>query len=31
LRDGRPAGHLVGAISAKGRTFGNTAGIEAAP
>lgn len=31
LRDGRPAGHLVGAISGEGRTFGNTSGIEAAP
>lgn len=27
LRDGRPAGHLVGAVSAGGRTFGNTAGL----
>jgi hypothetical protein len=31
LKDGRPAGHLVGAISGEGRTFGNTAGIESAP
>jgi hypothetical protein len=27
LRDGRPAGHLVGAVSAGGKTFGNVAGI----
>jgi hypothetical protein len=31
LRDGRPAGHLVGAISGEGRTFGNTSGIETTP
>jgi hypothetical protein len=29
LRDGRPAGHLVGAVSGEGRKFGNTAGLEA--
>lgn len=28
LHDGRPAGHLVGAVSENGRTFGNTSGIE---
>jgi hypothetical protein len=28
LRDGRPAGHLVGAVSANGKQFGNTSGIE---
>jgi hypothetical protein len=28
LKDGRPAGLLVGAVSANGRTFGNTAGLE---
>ncbi len=28
LRDGRPAGHLVGAVSENGKTFGNTTGIE---
>lgn len=28
LKDGRPAGALVGAVSETGRTFGNTAGIE---
>lgn len=27
LKDGRPAGHLVGAMSGEGRSFGNTAGI----
>jgi hypothetical protein len=27
LKDGRPAGHLVGAVTAAGREFGNTAGI----
>ena len=27
LRDGRPAGHLVGAVTEGGETFGNTAGI----
>jgi hypothetical protein len=27
LRDGRPAGHLVGALSAGGKTFGNTTGL----
>lgn len=27
LRDGRPAGHLVGAVSAGGRTFGDTTGL----
>ena len=27
LRDGRPAGHLVGATTAGGKTFGNVAGI----
>lgn len=31
LKDGRPAGHLVGAISADGRTFGNARGLEAPP
>jgi hypothetical protein len=32
LKDGRPAGHLVGAVSGEGgRTFGNTADIESAP
>jgi hypothetical protein len=32
LKDGRPAGHLVGAVTEGGRKFGNTAGIEdAAP
>jgi hypothetical protein len=31
LRDGRPAGHLVGAISGEGRTFGDTSGIDATP
>lgn len=29
LKDGRPAGHLVGAVRADGRTFGNVDGIEA--
>lgn len=29
LKDGRPAGHLVGAITRDGRTFGNTGGIAA--
>jgi hypothetical protein len=28
LKDGRPAGHLVGAVTDEGRKFGNTAGIE---
>lgn len=28
LRDGRPAGHLVGSVSSDGKTFGNTTGIE---
>lgn len=28
LKDGRPAGLLVGAVSGTGKTFGNTAGIE---
>jgi len=28
LHDGRPAGHLVGAVSADGKKFGNTSGIE---
>ena len=28
LIDGRPAGHLVGAVSANGKKFGNTSGIE---
>jgi hypothetical protein len=28
LKDGRPAGLLVGAVSEDGRTFGNTNGIE---
>jgi len=28
LKDGRPAGLLVGAVSDDGRTFGNTSGIE---
>jgi len=28
LKDGRPAGLLVGAVSGDGRTFGNTSGIE---
>ena len=27
LKDGRPAGHLVGAVTGAGRTFGNTEGI----
>jgi Family of unknown function (DUF6152) len=27
LRDGRPAGHLIGAMTAGGKTFGNVAGI----
>jgi hypothetical protein len=27
LRDGRPAGHLVGAIKADGATFGNVEGL----
>lgn len=30
LKDGRPAGHLVGAVTEAGRTFGDTAGITAA-
>jgi hypothetical protein len=30
LRDGRPAGHLAGAVTPDGRTFGNTTGIAAA-
>jgi hypothetical protein len=29
LKDGRPAGHLVGAAKAGGRNFGNVDGIEA--
>jgi hypothetical protein len=29
LKDGRPAGHLVGAITLEGRTFGNASGITA--
>jgi hypothetical protein len=29
LKDGRPAGHLVGAVTVAGRTFGDTAGIAA--
>lgn len=29
LKDGRPAGHLVGAVTDDGRTFGNTTGIAA--
>jgi hypothetical protein len=28
LHDGRPAGHLVGAVSEDGKKFGNTSGIE---
>lgn len=31
LRDGRPAGHLVGAVSGEGRTFGDTSGLDSAP
>jgi hypothetical protein len=31
LKDGRPAGLLVGAATEDGRTFGNTEGIAAAP
>ena len=31
LRDGRPAGHLVGAVTASGKTFGDVAGISVAP
>jgi hypothetical protein len=31
LRDGRPAGLLVGAVSETGKTFGNTEGIAAVP
>jgi hypothetical protein len=31
LRDGRPAGLLVGAVADSGKTFGNTAGIEVGP
>lgn len=27
LKDGRPAGHLVGAVTAGGRTFGETRGL----
>lgn len=27
LKDGRPAGHLVGAVTADGRTFGDTEGL----
>lgn len=27
LKDGRPAGHLAGAVSGNGRTFGNTDGL----
>ncbi len=30
LKDGRPAGHLVGAVTNEGRTFGNVAGISEA-
>ena len=30
LKDGRPAGHLVGAVTATGREFGNTTGIATA-
>lgn len=29
LKDGRPAGHLVGAISADGKTFGRARGLTA--
>lgn len=29
LKDGRPAGHLVGSVRSDGRTFGNVDGIEA--
>jgi hypothetical protein len=29
LKDGRPAGHLVGAVKAGGRDFGNVEGIRA--
>ncbi len=28
LKDGRPAGHLAGAISSDGNTFGDTEGLE---
>ena len=28
LKDGRPAGHLAGALSSEGETFGNTDGLE---
>lgn len=31
LKDGRPAGALVGAVTDGGRSFGNTAGIENGP
>lgn len=31
LKDGRPAGALVGAVTDDGRRFGNTAGIEDGP
>lgn len=31
LKDGRPAGALVGAVTEDGRRFGNTAGIEDGP
>jgi hypothetical protein len=31
LKDGRPAGALVGAVTENGRSFGNTAGIEDDP
>ena len=31
LKDGRPAGLLVGAVSSTGKTFGNTAGIDSDP
>ena len=28
LKDGRPAGHLVGAVTGEGRAFGNSSGID---
>jgi hypothetical protein len=31
LKDGRPAGSLVGAVSSTGNRFGNTAGIDDTP
>jgi hypothetical protein len=31
LKDGRPAGSLVGALTDDGKSFGNTAGIQAGP